>query len=87
MEKLIFEIFLWRIYIGDVEKICFPIFFKSTSRVCFSDSARKMTQNGGRVVAIGWIFDMNIKAYVRNKEKKWTIESLVMADPNFWGAA
>ena len=60
----------------------FPIFCKSTSGVCFSDSARKMTQNGGRVVAIGSIFDMNIKAYVRNMEKMWTIELLMLADPN-----
>ena len=59
----------------------FSIFCKSASGVCFSDSARKMTQNGGRVVAIGWIFDMNIKAYVRNKEKIRTTECLVMADP------
>ena len=83
MEKSIFEIFLWRIYIGDVEKMRFPIFCKSTSGVCFSDSARKMTQNGGRVVAIGSIFDMNVKAYVRvMTEKMWTIELLMMADRN-----
>ena len=43
--------------------------------------ARKMMQNGGRVVAIGSIFDMNIKAYVRSMVKMWTIEVLVMADP------
>ena len=47
----------------------FSIFYKSTSGVCFSESARKMTQNGGRVVAIGSIFDMNIKVYVRNMGK------------------
>ena len=48
----IFEIFLWRIYTGDVEKMPFSIFYKSTAGVCFSESARKMTQNGGRVVPI-----------------------------------
>ena len=40
----------------------FSIFYKSTSGACFSESARKMTQNGGRIVAIGSIFDMNVKA-------------------------
>ena len=57
----------------------FSIFYKSRSGACFSDSARKMTQNGGRVVAIGSIFDMNIKVYVRNMEKIGTSESLAAA--------
>ena len=48
--------------IGDVEKMRVSIFYKSTSGVCFSESARKMTQNGGRVVAIGSIFDKFINA-------------------------
>ena len=38
----------------------FSIFDKSMSGVRFSESARKMTQNGGRVVAIWSIFDMNV---------------------------
>ena len=50
-------------------------------RLCFLESARKMMQNGGRVVPIGSIFDMNMKAHVRSMEKVWIIESLVMADP------
>ena len=45
-------------------------FFMNIIRECvFSEPARKMTQNGGRVVGIGSMFDMNIKACVRNMEK------------------
>ena len=60
----------------------FSFFHKSMPGVRFSEPARKMMQNGDRVVAIGSIFDMNMKAYVRNMEKMWTTELLVMADPN-----
>ena len=35
-------------------------FHKFRLKVCFSESARKMMQNGGRVVAIGSIFDILI---------------------------
>ena len=31
-------------------------FHRFRLKVCFSESARKMTQNGGRIVAIGSIF-------------------------------
>ena len=64
-KKSIFENSLCEICIGDVERIRFSIFYKSTSEVCFSDSARKMTQNGGRIVAIGSIFDDFIYAFFR----------------------
>ena len=38
--------------------------------MCFSESARKMTQNGGRAVATGSIFDYLVCVYVyENKEK------------------
>ena len=66
----------------DVSKKCdFRFSYKLTLGVLFSESARKMTQNGGRVVAIGSIFDMNVKGYVRNMEKMWTIELLMIGDP------
>jgi len=45
----------------------FSIFYKSTSGVCFSESARKMMQNGGRDVAIGSISDYVICVYVYEK--------------------
>ena len=60
----------------------FAFLYESTSGICFSESARKMTQNGGRVVAIGSIFDMNMSFDVRNMEKMWTTELLVVGDLN-----
>ena len=44
-------------------------FQRFTLKVCFSESARKMMQNGGRVVAIGSIFDVirSIFFHVLNK--------------------
>ena len=75
--KSIFKNFLWRNCIEDVEKMLFSIFYKSTSGVCFSDSARKMTQSGGRVVAIGSIFDMKTKADVQNIKNMLTIDLIV----------
>ena len=52
LEKSIFGNFLWRVCIRDVEKMRFSISNKSVSGVRFSEPARKMTQNGGRVVPI-----------------------------------
>ena len=43
--------------LGMSEKKRFSIFDKSMSGVRFSEPVRKMTQNGGRVVAIWSIFE------------------------------
>jgi len=53
-------------------------FHKFKLKVCFSESARKMMQNGGRVVAIGPIFVVVLKFDKRpqkknlNREEDWT---------------
>ena len=67
---------------GLVEKCDFRVSYKLTLGMRFSEPARKMTQNGGRVVAIGSIFDMNMSFDVRNMEKMWTTELLVVGDLN-----
>ena len=38
--------------------------YKSMVRLCFSESARKMMQNGGIIVANGWIFVLIIDFFI-----------------------
>ena len=51
LEKFVLELLYW----GCHENV-FSIFYQSTSGVCFSESTRKMAQNGGRLVPIRSIF-------------------------------
>ena len=78
MKSRILNISLYRIYTGVSKKCIFRVSYKSASGVCFSEPARKMTQNGGRVVPIGSMFDIFIMGCSQDRRKKWHIESVVV---------
>ena len=69
--------------LGMSKNVFFDFCYTSTPGVCFSEPARKMTQNGGRIVVNGPIFVIVFEFWsFRFRTVLWTIELLALADPN-----